>query len=217
MRSLTDIILGDVSTTITYDKLTDAAPVDGYGIGTFNASLAAIWHPMADMMFSTNFMYFLADGARVVDITASDARQRCDSGEDGCEASYFVSGGIGDFAAALLASSGSRGADAFLAESQPGFVFDYTDGKDDWQFADSECSVFGADIAAWGLCLRDGESEHEIHARLIDCPAGVASMFGCQTTRSWLKNEGFSTSLRSWYRSVSDIAHYMRLEAYSTP
>ncbi|KAK7180879.1 hypothetical protein DPSP01_014430 [Paraphaeosphaeria sporulosa] len=196
------VIMSDVSTAITYDKLTDKAPVYGYGIGIFNASLAAIWHPMADMMFSTNFMYFLADGARVVDITAPDARKRCNSGEDGCEASYFVSGGSGDFAPALLASGGSRGADAFLAESQPGFVFDYTDGKHDWQFSDSDCSVFGADIAAWGLCLKDGEAENEIRARLIDCPADVASMFKCQTTRSWLRNPGFSSSLHSWYRSA---------------
>lgn len=192
--------IGDVTTGITYDKLTTTAPVEGYGVGTFNASLARIWHPMADLLFSTNFMYFLSDGARVVDITTSEARNRCNDGEDGCAVSYFVSGGSGDFAPALLASGGSRSADAFLAISQPGFVFDYTDGSDEWQFSDDECSVFGADIAAWALCLKDGEHGNEIHAQLIDCPAEVASMFQCQKSKSWLKNKGFSTSLHSWYR-----------------
>ncbi|KAF1967526.1 hypothetical protein BU23DRAFT_559316 [Bimuria novae-zelandiae CBS 107.79] len=196
------VIMSNVNTAITYDKLTITAPVTGYGVGTFNASLAAIWHPMADLLFSTNFMYFLSDGARVVDITAPAARARCNDGEENCVVSYYVSGGSGDFAPALLASGDSRGADAFLAEAQPGFVFDFTDGSNDWQFADNECSVFGADIAAWALCLKDGTEDNEIKARLIDCPADVASLFQCHDSRSWLKNQGFSTSLHSWYRSA---------------
>ena len=189
-----------MSTAITYDKLTDTAPVLGYGVGTFNASLAAIWHPMADLLFSTNFMYFLSDTSRVIDITPAEARDRCNNGHDGCTVSYYVSGGSGDFAPALLASEGSRGADAFLAEGQPGFLFDYTDGSDDWIFTSDHCSVFGADIAAWALCLKDGDRENEIHARLIDCPADVASAFQCHKATGWLKNKGFSTSLDLWYR-----------------
>ena len=76
--------------------------------------------------------------------------------------SYYVSGGSGDFAPALMASGISRGADAFLAEAQPGFVFDFKDGHDDWQFTDHECSIFGADIAAWALCLKDGSDKNEM-------------------------------------------------------
>lgn len=191
---------GDVSTTVTYDKLTVTAPVNGYGVGTFNASLAAIWHPMADLLFSTNFMYFLSDAARVVDITPSEARDRCNNGDDGCAVSYYVSGGSGDFAPALMANGHSRGADAFLAEAQPGFVFDYKDGNDYWKFANDECSIFGADIAAWALCLQDGDDKNEIRARLIDCPADVASMSLCHRSNEWVGNQGFTTTLHSWYR-----------------
>ena len=159
---------------------------------------------MADLLFSTNFMYFLSDARRVIDITPSAARSRCDDGESGCSLSYFIAGGIGDFATQLLASGGAGVTDAFLAEDQEGYVFDYEDGLDSWKFdLTKECASFGASIASWGLCLKNGANENEIRARIIDCPADVASAGKCQSTTSWMANRGFSTTMRMWYQPAT--------------
>ena len=74
--------LGNVATTITFEKLDKNTPTYGYGIGTFNASLASLWLPMTDLLFSTNFMSFLSDGTRVIDITPPKDQKRCDFLED---------------------------------------------------------------------------------------------------------------------------------------
>ncbi|KAF2727751.1 hypothetical protein EJ04DRAFT_581808 [Polyplosphaeria fusca] len=199
------VIMSDVNTVATFNKLNATPSTYSYGVGEFNASLAAIWHPMADLLFSTSFMYFLTDGTRVIDITPAGAREDCTQGissEGKCKLSYYVAGGIGDFAPSLLASGDAR-ADAFLAENQQGYVFDYEDGNKDWTYdLDNECVVFGADIAAWALCLKNG-IDNEIRARVIDCPADVATAFQCQTSTSWIQNEGFDTKLRTWYRHAS--------------
>lgn len=111
-------MLGDVNTAVTFDKIDANAPAYGYSLGNFNASMAAIWHPMADLLFSTNFMYFLSDGARVVDLTTPKAREQCqrdDLSKHQCKLTYYVAGSISDFAPSLLAHGHSRG-DAFLAE-----------------------------------------------------------------------------------------------------
>src|SRR4051812_17025011 len=101
-------VIGNVSTTITFDKINPNTPTYAYGVGPFNASLAAIWHPMADLFYSTNFMYFLADGARVIDITAPSARAECNSKPESCKLSYYVSGGIADFAPSLIANGDAK-------------------------------------------------------------------------------------------------------------
>jgi hypothetical protein len=73
---------------------------------------------MTDLLFSTNFMEFLSDGTRVVDITSPAARKLCDEGnsdDQQCKLRYYVAGGVENFAPRLLAAGKSE-ADAFLAE-----------------------------------------------------------------------------------------------------
>jgi hypothetical protein len=163
---------------------------------------------MADLLFSTSFMFFLSDGTRVVDTTSTAAREQCrrsDQGKGECKLSYYVAGGVDDFAPALLASGYSH-ADAFIAQDQQGYVFEYQDGSNEWQYeTDKQCTIFGAGVAAWALCLKNGKDDNEIQAKLMDCPANVASSFQCQNATYWLHNDqpGFSTSLRTWYRRAT--------------
>jgi len=45
-----------------------------------------------------------------------------------------------------------------------GYIFEYEDGDKNWAYyLESECEVFGFDIAAWALCLKNG-SDNEIMA-----------------------------------------------------
>src|SRR5216117_1154240 len=111
---------GNVGTTITFDKLDKTPPTYGYSLGEFNASLASLWLPMTDLLFSTNFMMFLEDPNRVIDITSPAAREQCETSalSKTCKLRYYVAGGIDTYAPSLLAVGRSE-ADAFLAEVGP--------------------------------------------------------------------------------------------------
>jgi hypothetical protein len=77
---------------------------------------------MADLLFSTNFMYFMADDARVVDLTPAANRVDChidrgskEASTKQCRLTYYVAGGIGDFLPRVL-GAGNAEADVYIAE-----------------------------------------------------------------------------------------------------
>ncbi|PGH18383.1 hypothetical protein AJ79_00450 [Helicocarpus griseus UAMH5409] len=197
------VIMADVGTTTTFDKL--GTPMYGYGMGVFNASLAQIWQPMTDLLYSSRFEGFLFDSTASYDLTSPAARSTCDVEDPDirrCVLRYYITAGIENFAPEFLSVNHNH-ADAFLAENQNGYVLEYQDGSDDWQYNwQTECSLYGVGLGAWALCLKNAAS-NIIQARITVCPKEISSVLGCLSDMSWTKDPGFSTSLKTQHRRAT--------------
>jgi hypothetical protein len=147
---------------------TTVAASRGYGIGDFNASLATLLNPMTDLTFSTRFKDFLSDSERAIETTSDSDRDTCASVSDSiCKTSYFVPGGVQNFAPALLAGKTFTNGGAIqpvLAKDQRGYYFEF---KDDDSIVvydlNSDCITSGFAIGAFQLCLKNRAS-HELLA-----------------------------------------------------
>ncbi|KAH8749690.1 hypothetical protein F5882DRAFT_488495 [Hyaloscypha sp. PMI_1271] len=70
------VVMSNVETRATFYRV-ETTPVYGFGIGTFNASLARLWAPATDLLYSTGFNEFVSDTTRTVDITEGSNRENC--------------------------------------------------------------------------------------------------------------------------------------------
>ena len=145
----------------------------GYGIGTFNASLATLLSPLTDLTFSTMFKDFLSDPNRSIDTTTDADRAECaDDVNSTCRSSYFIPGGVKNFAPALLAGKNFSNAGAVqpvLALDQRGYYFEFEDDESavDYNPA-SDCITSGFVIGAFQLCLQN-RAPNEILACKHEC------------------------------------------------
>ena len=140
----------------------------GYGIGTFNASLATLLNPMTDMAFSTRFKDFFSDSERTINTTPDADREECaQDSSNVCRTSYFVPGGVENFAPALIAGKNFSNAGAIqpvLALNQRGYDFGFEDDQSPVEYDSvKECIVHGFIIGAFQLCLKNGYL-HEMQA-----------------------------------------------------
>jgi hypothetical protein len=157
-----------VETGIIFYPTTTVAASRGYSIGQFNASLAELLNPMTDLAFSTRFKDFLSDSERSIDTTADADRDACASNSNStCRTSYFVPGGVQNFAPALLAGKNFTNGGAIqpvLALNQRGYYFEFEDDQSAANYdPDSDCIISGFVIGAFQLCLKNRAS-HEILA-----------------------------------------------------
>jgi hypothetical protein len=148
------VFYGDKSANVTY----------GFGVGSFNSSLATILQPMADLMFSTMFKDILSDSDRSIDISDDSDRARCASAttvspENGCRSKYYLPGGIENYAPALLAGDGRSNAGSVqpvLAINQNGFRFEFADANlRTYYNTTADCIISGFAIGAFQLCMQN--------------------------------------------------------------
>ncbi|KAF2760538.1 hypothetical protein EJ05DRAFT_509064 [Pseudovirgaria hyperparasitica] len=195
------LIMSNVETTKIFRPVHEDEMMMGYGIGTFNASLAAVWAPMTDLLFATRFSEFLLDTTRAIEVPTSNAVDACTASFTGsaahtCEQTYYVPGGIENYAAWLLSDENSQKADSFMAVDQSGFIFDFLHGAHDWTYDhDTECKYWGVNIGAFALCIKN-DAAGLLQAKLVLCDGLKAGNGDCLTNRSWMLEAGWKTSLR---------------------
>lgn len=198
----------------------------GYGIGTFNASLATLLSPMTDLTFSTRFKDFLSDPDRSIDTTPDADRDDCaNNAQKPCMTSFHVPGGVKNFAAALLAGKNFTSAGSIqpvLALNQRGYSFEFEDDQSMVNYdPNSDCIVSGFVIGAFQLCLKNRAS-HELLACKLDmtsnprrktyflcsfslsditsCPREIAANAACLRNTSWHFQNGWKTNLATHAR-----------------
>src|SRR6266536_3509654 len=166
------MVQGNIDTRPTFYRV-ETTPTYGFGIGTFNASLARIWAPATDLLYSTHFNEFVSDSTRTVDITEGGERKNCVPRDDvqsgsGCLTTLFVPGGIENYVQELLESSKSIKADAYLAIDQQGYVFEFEQGIQNWKYnTEGECRVYSSELFAFALCLKNG-ADSALQARKLN-------------------------------------------------
>ena len=159
------MVQGNVETRPTFYGV-ETTPIYGFGIGTFNASLAKLWSPATDLLYSTAFNEFISDSTRTVDITQASDRRNCpprsqagNSSSD-CVSTFYAPGGIENSVQWVLESNGSAKADVYLASDQQGYVFEFRHGVREQTFDTArECSVYGSELFALALCLKNSEDQ----------------------------------------------------------
>jgi hypothetical protein len=167
------MVTGNVKARPTFYPATNIAQAHGYGIGTFNASLAPLLQPTADLLLSSRFKDFLSDSDLAVDITQNGDRKHCvchiqNRTYSNCRTKYFVPGGIENAAPVLLASNRFVQPNALiqpvLAMNQRGYNFEFDDGNMQQNYnPDVDCITHGFSLGAFQLCLKNGKS-NEIQA-----------------------------------------------------
>lgn len=167
------MVTANVEARPIFYPATDIAPAQGYGIGTFNASLAPLLQPTADLLLSSRFKDFLSDSDLAVDITQDADRKNCvchvqNRTYSNCRTKYFVPGGIENAAPVLLANRSFVHSNALiqpvLAMNQRGLILDFDDGDSQQNYKPHvDCITHGFDLGAFQLCLKNKNS-NEIQA-----------------------------------------------------
>ena len=135
----------------------ETEPAYGFSIGVFNASLAKLWAPATDLLFSTGFSGFMSDSTRAVDITEAKYRKSCSQDHSSCKSAFYVPGGIEVSVQWDLESSGSTKSDVYLALDQQGYVFEFARDTQGWTYNTSEeCHAYGFGEFVCSLCLKNG-------------------------------------------------------------
>lgn len=152
---------GNVQTSPVFYRV-ETEPAYGFGIGTFNASLAKLSAPATDLLYSTGFSDFISDSTRAIDITEPQQRRNCtyqnqEENSPECRSTVYVPGGVEISVQWDLESSGSPHADAFQAVDQQGYLFEFGVSPEGWTYdASKECHVYGSEEFAFSLCLKNG-------------------------------------------------------------
>jgi hypothetical protein len=154
---------------VIYTEINRNSQIIGYGTEDFNATIAEILQPAAQLLVGALFADFLAD-PHYVDLMSDSDKNDCavnwsETGGRPCRSSYFLPGGIESADAALLNSSDLSSSDYVLALNQRGTVLDFEDGDSQWEFdTTSECSQYGFDQASFAVCFRN-KAQNVILAR----------------------------------------------------
>lgn len=132
-------------------------PTLGFGVGDFNATLVEFWAPMTDMLFSLRFNEFLTDSTRSIETTSRENTAACATGSI-CNQTFYVPGGIENLSALLINDTESVDAEAFMAQGQQGFIFNFqTPGlKVNFDHV-RDCHLYSFTVGAWTLCLSNIE------------------------------------------------------------
>jgi hypothetical protein len=140
-------------------------PAYGFGVGTFNSSLATILQPISDLVISTKFKdLLLSDPDLSADISEDSDRAACAkaatiSPENGCRYRYYLPGGIEIYAPTLLAGHGFnyRGTvHPALSINQNGFILEFADGDPHYHYnLSTDCFISGFVIGAFQLCIQN--------------------------------------------------------------
>jgi hypothetical protein len=163
-------VKGNVETRPTFYPATTLPQARGYGIGTFNASLAPLLQPTTDLLFSTRFKSFLSDSNLAIDITENGNRKDCGCRIQNkmCRMEYYVPGGIENAAPAILANHSFINTGAIqpvLTMNQQGYDFEFEDSNLPWQYNPvTDCTTHGFALGAFQLCLKNRAS-NKIQAR----------------------------------------------------
>jgi hypothetical protein len=123
---------------------------------------------MTDLAFSTRFKDFLSDSDRSIETTSDADRDACASDSNNiCRSSYFVPGGVENFAPALLAGKNFSNTGAIqpvLALNQRGYSFEFEDDQSPLDFdPDLDCITSGFVVGSFQLCLKN-KDPYEIQA-----------------------------------------------------
>jgi hypothetical protein len=160
---------GNVQTMPIFNRV-ETTPTYGFGIGTFNASLAKLWAPATDLLFSTGFNEFMSDATRTVRVTETADKRNCAPQDQAgntsdCLSTFYVPGGIENSVQRVLESDGSTNANAYLAIDQQGYIFEFGNNPQSSAYSvTQDCSVYGSELFAFALCLKNG-ADHVIQAR----------------------------------------------------
>ena len=163
------MVQGDVRTAPTFNRV-ETTPTYGFGIGTFNASLAKLWAPATDLLFSTGFNEFMSDTTRTVPVTETANNRNCAPRDQAgntsdCVSTFYVPGGIENSVRWVLESNGSINANAYLAIDQQGYIFEFRNNPQSSAYSvTQDCSVYGSELFAFALCLKSG-ADQVIQAR----------------------------------------------------
>jgi hypothetical protein len=158
-------LAGNVNTRIAFDVIDQSSFSYGWGMSSFNASLAKNVSLIADQLIQAQLAMFLFDTSRAVDITPGDLRSiPCSHGPTNyigipCERTFFMPGGV-EFAAPDIDSSDDNSiSQVFLTEGQQGYILSFQEGTDQKGFdEENECRVYGFPFAAFNLCLSNTKS-----------------------------------------------------------
>ena len=158
----TDDSVGDINTRLSYH--TEAAitgPFNG-AMGDFNASIAASFAPMIDSITGVGFADLLSDPRRALDI-GQQAKNNlpCSLGvskteSQTCSQVFFMPGLVLDLD--QLRNASHPEADLFVVHDSPGYMLNFTTSGADVPFnLTKDCRVYGNEMAAFEICVRDDD------------------------------------------------------------
>jgi hypothetical protein len=161
---------GNVNTQLAFDKSPSSTTSLGWGMTTFNASLAKKISLATDLVIQAQMDMFLSDTSRAVDITPAHLRSiPCTYSPTSftgvaCERTYFMAG-VAFTPSMRNATSVTTETEVILARDQQGYVLNFKEQPGNMSFdLERECEAYGFPFAAFALCLRN-EENNVLHAR----------------------------------------------------
>lgn len=152
------MISGDVQAReifITHPEFRVAA-----GIGTFNASFAKDYAPIAGIYFATDFTRFLDNPSIVYPVEpVQNPTSHCTTiatqrNSPACSASYFVSSGLENISPWPSKNADFPDAGAYVVKDIAGYQFDFGELQTGERFdGTKDCRIYGDDVAAIQLCI----------------------------------------------------------------
>jgi hypothetical protein len=159
------LIMSNVNTQLTYEVLNSIATSTGWGMSSFNASLANNVSLLADNVLQAELAMFLSQPSRALDITPASIRSvPCMMGPTAhstqpCQRTFFMPGGMEQAVSSGTFIANENLGEVFLAEDQLSYILSFVeaasdeDGNDD--ASQSHCQVYGFEFAAINLCLKN--------------------------------------------------------------
>lgn len=156
--------VGDVQADPAYSTVDRWTAPYGSGMSRFDATMAPVWAPSTDHMFSgMEFDNFLNNPFRAVDVTPPKERNDpCSRGmnvRDGqlCGRDVYLAGPP---ESSMVLRSGHPEADVMISRNQRGYYMRYARGQGHWTFRNSSCRTYGPDLGvmAFRLCVTNDEN-----------------------------------------------------------
>ncbi|PVH87145.1 hypothetical protein DL98DRAFT_581868 [Cadophora sp. DSE1049] len=192
------VLFSNINTQLSYH--TDAAitgPFDG-AMGDFNASIATSFALMIDSITGVGFADLLSDPRRALDIGPQAKNNLpCSLGvsktdNQTCNQVFFMPGLVLDLD--QLRNAAHPEADLFVVNNSPGYMLNFTTSGVDVPFnLTKDCRVYGNEMAAFEICIR--ENDETLKIKINQClKLPSVGEPNCLANREWQSSPGSTTS-----------------------
>ncbi|KAF2676298.1 hypothetical protein K458DRAFT_410522 [Lentithecium fluviatile CBS 122367] len=194
------LIMSRVSTHSVFTPISSTVTPITFGMEPFNGSLASRMGVWQDIMFNVNYVSFLSNPLRAIDVTPDAEKKKTDcvhgvsvTANTTCERHLLITGEYNMVEANTPKHEGLEDQVALFTNQQV-YSLDYRDNvkiiKDGLR-----CEQFTAGPGSYVLCTRN-TPDGFIEAAMRPCPAKLVFKRQCTEETSWKEARGFTTSLR---------------------
>ncbi|KAF2195805.1 hypothetical protein K469DRAFT_744275 [Zopfia rhizophila CBS 207.26] len=223
------LIMSNVSIDPVYLPIKDTVKPFAFGMEPFNASVASQLGIMEDLLFNINYVSFLYNTIRAIDITPNfENRVGCESGlsittKSSCARHVLLAQELQNVDAQLPLNLNSE-SDVVLSAGQQIYSLEFHDNiviKNE----SLTCETINSGPAYYRLCTQNA-GDGSIHANIIPCPPDLVNAAQCNRTTTWQSNPGFSTSIQASFQNATIsynrpdgriLSHELETDAQSVP